>query len=126
MSSVLKPLEATAAARLMAVVVFPTPPFWLATVMIMNCLGFYTVGRIRDQGFVMFPPARERLETTEELDWSHSRQPETKLRRNPEGLVSVKVRAMTGQIVGSGQTRRELSDRVGGDVNALCDFIAAK
>src|SRR5207253_11215810 len=33
-SSVLKLLLATAAARLMAVVVLPTPPFWLATVMI--------------------------------------------------------------------------------------------
>src|SRR2546430_1225403 len=34
--SVLKPLLATAAERLMAVVVFPTPPFWLATVMIIE------------------------------------------------------------------------------------------
>src|ERR1043165_7081915 len=36
MRRVLKPLLATAAERLMAVVVLPTPPFWLATVMIMN------------------------------------------------------------------------------------------
>src|SRR6185369_15901444 len=35
-SSVLKPLFATAAERLMAVVVLPTPPFWLATVMIIE------------------------------------------------------------------------------------------
>src|SRR5438552_7336223 len=35
-SSVLKLLLATAAARLMAVVVLPTPPFWLATVMIIR------------------------------------------------------------------------------------------
>src|SRR5258707_6271685 len=35
-SSVLKPLLATAAERLMAVVVLSTPPFWLATVMIME------------------------------------------------------------------------------------------
>src|ERR1051325_1865257 len=34
MRRVLKPLLATAAERLMAVVVLPTPPFWLATVMI--------------------------------------------------------------------------------------------
>src|SRR6266704_16636 len=36
MRRVLKPLLATAADRLMAVVVFPTPPFWLATVMIIG------------------------------------------------------------------------------------------
>src|SRR3954470_3961879 len=35
-SSVLWPLFATAAARLMVVVVLPTPPFWLATVMIIE------------------------------------------------------------------------------------------
>src|SRR4051794_28391285 len=35
-SSVLNPLLATAAERLMAVVVLPTPPFWFATVMIME------------------------------------------------------------------------------------------
>ena len=34
-------LLATAAERLMAVVVLPTPPFWLATVMIMNRRRFY-------------------------------------------------------------------------------------
>src|SRR6266545_5026334 len=34
MRRVLNPLLATAAERLMAVVVFPTPPFWFATVMI--------------------------------------------------------------------------------------------
>src|SRR6266704_5982816 len=37
MRRVLMPLLATAAERLMAVVVFPTPPFWLATVMIIRC-----------------------------------------------------------------------------------------
>ena len=41
MRRVLKPLLATAADRLIAVVVFPTPPFWLATVMIMNRGRFY-------------------------------------------------------------------------------------
>src|SRR6266436_3466591 len=75
-SSVLKPLEATAADRLMAVVVLPTPPFWLATVMIMNCLGFYTVGAVREEGFVI----RESFAGTstsaasDDLDLSHSGQ----------------------------------------------------
>src|ERR1051325_8186712 len=39
MSRVLRPLFATAAARLIAVVVLPTPPFWLATVMIIGPSG---------------------------------------------------------------------------------------
>src|ERR1700741_2992797 len=39
MSSVLWPLLATAAARLIVVVVLPTPPFWLATVMIIETAG---------------------------------------------------------------------------------------
>src|ERR1043165_4620419 len=42
MRRVLKPLLATAAARLIAVVVFPTPPFWLATVMIIRTGRDYT------------------------------------------------------------------------------------
>src|SRR5437870_1338964 len=44
MRRVLKPLFATAAERLMAVVVLPTPPFWLATVMIIGrCARFYVI-----------------------------------------------------------------------------------
>src|SRR5271169_872002 len=55
MRSVFTSAAAKDAAKLMAVVVFPTPPFWLATAMTrpINCRGARAVGRIVRFAFKM-------------------------------------------------------------------------
>src|SRR5271169_749035 len=55
MRSVFTSAAAKDAARLMAVVVLPTPPFWLATAMTrpINCRGARAVGRIERFEFQM-------------------------------------------------------------------------
>ena len=47
MTSTRKPACANEAARLTAVVVLPTPPFWFATVMIRGAAGLGSVGAVR-------------------------------------------------------------------------------
>ena len=46
MTSAERPALASPAATLMAVVVFPTPPFWLATLMILATFGSLRIGSL--------------------------------------------------------------------------------